>query len=243
MTPFVRLVTCVAAALGLGFATATASAHVSILPERVEQGAAQEFTIRVPTEGDLPTTAIAVEFPPQITIYAFADPPGGWTVRPLRAPDGRFSGVEYTGGEIPATGYADFTVLGTPFEVGTAIFPARQTYGAGRVKPWTGPPEEPGAPAAPETGPTDPGPAPAVEIVAEGSVTEPSTGSGTVPAAGGTGGDTPVASESAAEDDGGSGAAIWLGVIAIGISALAMLGVGLLWSTRPARLPADDERS
>jgi hypothetical protein len=41
-------------------------------------------------------------------------------------------------------------------------------------------------------------------------------------------------------DDDGSGAAIWLGVIAIGISLLAALAVGFLWSTRPARLPEDD---
>ena len=46
-----------------------------------------------------------------------------------------------------------------------------------------------------------------------------------------------------ATDDGDSGAAIWLGVIAIVIAALAALGVGLLWSTRPARLPEDEEAS
>jgi hypothetical protein len=47
----------------------------------------------------------------------------------------------------------------------------------------------------------------------------------------------------AGRDDDDSGAAIWLGVIAIGIAALAAIGVGLLWSTRPARLPEDDEGS
>jgi hypothetical protein len=30
-------------------------------------------------------------------------------------------------------------------------------------------------------------------------------------------------------------------VIAIGIAALAALGTGLLWSSRPATLPADDD--
>ena len=49
------------------------------------------------------------------------------------------------------------------------------------------------------------------------------------------------AAVAAGGDDDDSGAAIWLGVIAIGISALAAVGVGLLWSTRPARLPEDDE--
>jgi uncharacterized protein YcnI len=223
------------AAICLLAAAATAGAHVSVLPEQVEQGVAQEFTIRVPTEGTVPTTAVSVDFPPQITVYAFAPPPEGWTMRPLRAPDGRFRGVEYTGGEIPVAGYIDFTVLGTPFDAGTAVFPARQTYGADTVKAWTGPPEEPGA-VPEETGPTAPGPAAAVEVVPAGSVTEPAAASGSSP-------DTPVASESSGDGDDGSGASVWLGVIAIAISALAMLGVGLLWSTRPARLPSDDERS
>jgi uncharacterized protein YcnI len=233
VTPLVRFLAGLLAAVTLAVAAATAGAHVSVLPATVEQGIAQEFTIRVPTEGDLPTTAVSVDFPEQITVYAFAQVPG-WTVRPLRAPNGRFRGVEYTGGEIPAAGYADFTVLGTPFELGTAVFPARQTYGGDRVKLWTDPPDEPGA-VAEETGPNAPGPAAAVEVVAAGAAADPSAAA--------TSDDTPVASESAAEDDDGSGAAIWLGVIAIAISALAMLGVGLLWSTRPARLPADDERS
>ena len=233
MTPLVRLLAALLATVALASAAATAGAHVSVLPATAEQGVAQEFTIRVPTEGDLPTTAVSVDFPEQITVYAFAQAPG-WTVRPLRAPDGRFRGVEYTGGEIPAAGYADFTVLGTPFELGTAVFPARQTYGGDRVKPWTGPPEQPGA-VPEETGPTAPGPAAAVEVVAAGATADPSGG--------GTNPDAPVASESASagDDSDGSGAAVWLGVIAIGISALAMLGVGLLWSTRPARLPADDD--
>ena len=93
------------------------------------------------------------------------------------------------------------------------------------------PPEEPGEASA-ETGPTDPGPAAAQTIL------EP----GQAPATGGTGG----GGAGGAGGGGGSGgddsdAAIWLGVIAIGIAALAVLATGFLWSTRPATLPAGDE--
>ncbi len=202
-----------------------AAAHVEVLPRTVPQGEAVQFTIRVPTERDVPTTQVRVDFPSQVTVYSFAEPPPGWSMRPLRAADGRFRGVVYSGGRIGVSRYADFHLLGTPVEQGTAVWPARQRYADGQVKPWTGPPEEPGQEAAPESGPTDPGPAAAVEITAPGT-----GGEAAAPAGGGGGG-----------DDDGSGAGIWLGVIAIGISALAALGVGMLWSTRPARLPGDDE--
>jgi hypothetical protein len=200
---------------------APAAAHVDVLPARLEQGAAVELTVRVPTERNLATTAVEVEFPAEVTVYSFGEPPRGWTVEPVRAADGRFRGVVFRGGTIGVGRYADFTMLGTPFETGTVAWKVRQTYADGQVKPWTGPPEDEGA-SSPETGPSAPGPAAQVEIVAPGTVAE-----GTA---------APVD----ARDDGDSGAAIWLGVIAIGIAALAAVGVGLLWSTRPARLPEDD---
>ena len=196
-----------------------ATAHVEVLPTSVPAGEAVEFIVRVPTERDLPTTRVRVDFPPQVTVFSFADPPPGWRITPLRRPDGRFRGVVYSGGAIPVAHYADFRMLGTPFEEGTAIWSSFQTYSDGQVKPWTGPPEQPGAEST-ESGPSAPGPAAAVEI----------TAAGTAPAA-----------AVAADDDDGSGTAIWLGVIAIGISLLAALAVGFLWSTRPARLPEDRE--
>jgi len=198
-----------------------ATAHVEVLPASVPAGEAVEFTVRVPTERDVPTTRVRVDFPDQVTVFSFADPPPGWRITPLRRPDGRFRGVVYSGGSIPAARYADFSMLGTPFEEGTAVWPSRQTYADGQVKPWTGPPEQPGAEST-ESGPTDPGPAAAVEITAPGAA--------------------PAGAPAApADDDDGSGAGIWLGVIAIGISLLAALAVGFLWSTRPARLPEDGE--
>jgi hypothetical protein len=199
---------------------AVATAHVEVLPASVPAGEAAEFTVRVPTERDIPTTGVRIAFPPQVTVFSFADPPPGWRITPLRRPDGRFRGVAYSGGSIPVARYADFRMLGTPFEEGTALWRTRQTYADGQVKPWTGPPEQPGAESS-ESGPAEPGPAAAVEITAPGSA--------------------PASAAAPADDDDGSGTAIWLGVIAIGISLLAALAVGFLWSTRPARLPEDRE--
>lgn len=204
----------------LGGGATPALAHVDVLPTEVAQGEGLEFTIRVPNERDIPTTRVEVDFPAQITVYSFAAPPPGWTMRTVRGPDKRFVRVVYAG-SLPANRYADFQVLGTPFEAGTALWKTRQTYADGLVKPWTAAPEKPGE-ETPESGPTDPGPSAAVTIAAPGTA---------------VGGATPDATTS--ED--GSGAGIWLGVIAIAISAFALLALGFLWSTRPARLPGGDE--
>lgn len=207
------------AALALLVSVAPASAHVEVLPSTGTVEQAQEFTVRVPTERPLPTVAVQVSFPAQVTVYAFGPAPAGWRTTPIRR-DGRFVGVRYTGGSIPVDHYLDFHFLGTPTAYGTAVWKSLQTYADGKVKPWTGPPEAAGAVAS-EGGPTAPGPAPAVVIGVAGAT--PAAGSGTT----GSGDD--------------SGAAVWLGVIAVGLSALACVGVGLLWSSRPMTLPTDDD--
>lgn len=201
--------------LAIAVGAAPATAHVDVLPTRAADGLATEFTIRVPTERDIPTRSVTVRIPPSVTVFSVAEPPPGWRVQEERSVDGRLVGVTWRGGVIGVDRFQDFSILGTPFGEGTAVWESEQIYADGIVKPWTDPPDPEGT-SSPETGPEEPGPAAAVEVVAAGDLV----------VAGGT-------------DDEGSGAAIWLGVIAIGIAALAALGVGLLWSTRPMRLPED----
>jgi uncharacterized protein YcnI len=217
-----RLVRALLATAALLAVAAPAAAHVDVLPTTVTQGEATEFTARVPSERDLPTTRVRLDVPEQVTVYSLGEPPRGWDVTPIRGADGRIRSIVWGGGSIPPERYADFTFLGTAFGEGEAVWPARQTYADGQVKPWTGPPETEGAV---ESGPGDPGPAARVTIAAEG-------------AAPATGGSTSSSSSSSSDD---SGVGIWLGVIAIAIAALAMLAVGFLWSTRPLTLPGDEE--
>lgn len=200
-----------AAALGGACLLAgTAQAHISVHPESAVVRESTEFTIRVPAEGGLTTNAVTVFFPPQVTVYAIADAPG-WTTTVLRRLDGRIRGARWTGGAIPPDQYATFTVLGTPFEAGTTVWKSLQGTTNGTVKRWTGPVET-GDEAAPETGPDKPGPAAAVTV-------------GTEPVAAATGG--------------AGGGSVWPGVIGIALGALALVGVGLVWSSRPAALPPD----
>ena len=209
----VRTAAVTSAALALALvAVGTAQAHIDVLPGTAVLRESTEFTIRVPAEGGLTTNRVRVMFPDQVTVYAVADAPG-WNTRILRQRDGRLRGAEWTGGVIPPDQYADFTVLGTPFEEGTSVWKSEQGLTNGQAKPWTGPPEVEGQ-AAPETGPGTPGPAAAVVISAE------------PPEAGGGGGGS------------GSGT-LWAAIIGIALGALALVGVGMVWASRPAELPPD----
>ena len=202
---------CIPLALAaLAAGATTGSAHISVSPEQAVLRESTEFTITVPAEGGLTTNAVRVFFPSQVSVYAVADAPG-WTTRVLKKPDGRLRGAEWTGGLIPPNQYATFTVLGTPFEEGTSVWRSEQGLTTGKTKKWTGAPET-GDEAAPETGPNAPGPAWAVQVVA-------------TPTAAGSGGS--------------SGGAVWLGVVGIALGVLALVGVGLVWSSRPADLPPD----
>lgn len=191
----------------------TASAHVVVLPSVVAKGTATEFTLQVPTERNIPTVAVRVMFPSQVTVYSFRVPPTGFTVTPILAPNQSIIGAVFRG-TIPVGRYQTFQFLGTAFSTGPTAWDAYQTYADGKIKPWNGPPEPAGA-VSPETGPTQPGPASQVTVVASAASVTPSNGSS----------DT---------------AGIWLGIIAIVIAVGAAVLAGLLWSTRPMRLPDDD---
>lgn len=192
----------------------SASAHVVVLPSVVSLNTSTEFTLQVPTERNLPTVAVRVMFPAQVTVYSFRVPPAGFTVAPILAPNQSIIGAVFRG-TIPVGQYQTFKFLGTAFSTGATTWDAYQTYADGKVKPWTGAPEPAGA-VSPETGPTQPGPASQVTVVASAASVTPSSGGSS---------DT---------------AGIWLGIIAIVIAAGAAVTAGLLWTTRPMRLPEDD---
>jgi uncharacterized protein YcnI len=198
---------------------APASAHVVVVPSIAPEGTPTEFTLQVPTERNLPTTAVRVMFPPQVSVYSFQVLPSGFTVTPILAKNQSIIGAVFRG-TIPVGQYQAFHFLGTPFASGQTLWPAYQTYADGLIKPWNGPVEKPGVVSA-ETGPTQPGPTSAVVIVPAG------TAAASTPTRGGTGGS-------------GSDAAIWLGIVAIVIALGAAAAAGLLWATRPVRLPDDD---
>ena len=119
-------------------ATSVASAHVRVLPEEVPAGSFEVFTVRVPTEKEVPTTAVRVEVPEGFTISR-VQPVPGWDYE-LEEEGGAVSAITWSGGEIGATEFQQFDVQGrTPDEPGDYPWSAYQTYEDGEVVAWAGP--------------------------------------------------------------------------------------------------------
>jgi len=220
--PLPRWAVRTAAAAATLIVVAPASAHVVVLPSVAPKGTPTEFTLQVPTERNVPTTSVRVMFPSQVSVYSFQVPPAGFTVTPILAKNHSIIGAVFRG-TIPVGQYEAFHFLGTPFVTGQTLWPAYQTYADGLVKPWNGSVEKPGSVSV-ETGPTQPGPTSAVEIVPAGTISTSAS------SAGGTAGSS----------GSGSDSGVWLGIVAIVIAIGAAVAAGLLWATRPIRLPDDD---
>jgi uncharacterized protein YcnI len=117
--------------------TSVASAHVRVLPEEVPAGSFEVFTVRVPTERDIPTTGVRIEVPEGFTISR-VEPVPGWDYE-LEEEAGVVSAITWSGAEIGATEFQQFDVQGqTPEETGEYSWRAFQTYEDGSVVEWIG---------------------------------------------------------------------------------------------------------
>jgi uncharacterized protein YcnI len=126
-------------AVCLLFGTASmAWAHVRVLPEEVPADSFEVFTVRVPTEREVPTTEVSVEVPEGFTVSR-VEPVPGWDYE-LEEEAGAVSTITWSGGEIGETEFQQFDIQGrTPVEPGEYAWNAYQTYADGEVVRWTGP--------------------------------------------------------------------------------------------------------
>ncbi len=115
-----------------------ANAHVRVLPEEVPADSFEVFTVRVPTEKDIPTTEIRVEVPEGFTVSR-VEPVPGWDYE-LEEEAGVVRAITWSGGEIGETEFRQFDIQGkTPAEPGEYPWNAYQTYEDGEVVEWIGP--------------------------------------------------------------------------------------------------------
>jgi len=148
-----RRAAAVAALTLAGLAVAsTASAHVTVSPDSLPQGATAELTFKVPNEeSGANTVKLQLRIPTDHPIaQVLAKPVPGWTItvhttklaKPLTTDDGTFTTavdeVDWTGGSIPPGQYQDFQLSVDPLPSDTTqlVFKAVQTYSDGDVVRW-----------------------------------------------------------------------------------------------------------
>ena len=115
----------------------TAYGHVTIQPKQSIAGAAETYTMRVPTEKFVPTVRVEVEFPPTLNVSSFESKPG-WKIEEKKDASGKLVGAILTG-SIPTGESTLFSFKAqNPTEEGTLSWKVIQVYEDGSKSEWTG---------------------------------------------------------------------------------------------------------
>lgn len=119
--------------------TATASAHVTVLPSDAQTSTYQAFTVSVPNEKEIPTITVKLTIPDSIKSVTPTVKPG-WTIsidKDGTEEDARVTSVTWSGGSIGAGLRDDFGFTAkTPDQAGEIQWKAYQTYSDGTVVSW-----------------------------------------------------------------------------------------------------------
>ncbi|WP_438448206.1 YcnI family copper-binding membrane protein [Gorillibacterium sp. sgz5001074] len=117
-----------------------ASAHVVVYPKETTQGTYEMFTLRVPTEKEVPTTKVEVIIPADVTVSRF-EPKPGWQYELTKDASGKITNVRWTatGEGLSSTEFGDFHMQGKVGDKATQlVWKAIQTYKDGSTVEWTG---------------------------------------------------------------------------------------------------------
>ncbi|MBA2940449.1 YcnI family protein [Paenibacillus sp. CGMCC 1.16610] len=118
-----------------------ASAHVTVYPKEATQGSYEMFTVRVPSEKDIPTVKVEVKFPMDSVAVSRFEPKAGWTYEVAKDSAGKITGVTWkaSGDGLASTEFGDFNMQGKVADAATQIvWKAYQTYKDGSVVEWVG---------------------------------------------------------------------------------------------------------
>jgi len=124
-------------ALLLAAVPGLAYGHAVVTPAESSAGQAQQYTLHVPNEKDIPTLTVQLRFPAEIDVTA-VDEQDGWRLALKRDSSGRITGATWTG-SLPPKAKVGFT-----FTARNAAAPATvawnvvQTYEGNVVVEWTG---------------------------------------------------------------------------------------------------------
>src|SRR6478736_3007018 len=108
----------------------TASAHVVVYPQEATQGSYEKFTVRVPTEKEIPTTKVKIEIPKDVEISRF-EPKEGWKYELQKDSSGLITSVTWTATDagLSPTEFGEFNMQGKVGDNAKKIvWKAYQTY-------------------------------------------------------------------------------------------------------------------
>ena len=127
-----------ATTLTILFAAQSVLAHVTISPRESTAGAAETYTIRVPTERGSPTIRIEIEFPMGITISDL-ETTSGWEVETTVNADGEIEGAVWSGGSIAQGETEEFSFdAQNPAEEVALFWKVVQIHSDGSRAEWVG---------------------------------------------------------------------------------------------------------
>ncbi len=119
----------------VGLSVSNASAHVTVKPGEVTTATYQTFTVSVPNEKELPTTAVRVVVPNGVTNVTPTQK-DGWVTETKKDGD-TITEITWKNGQIGQGLRDEFTFSAkTPTEAATIQWKAYQTYSDGLVVAW-----------------------------------------------------------------------------------------------------------
>ena len=121
----------------LAFSAAALQAHVIVTPRESAPGAEQVYTVRVPTEGTVATTALELEIPAALHVTQVTQ--GDGYTFDVRKDGDRIVAITWKR-EIAPKAFALFTFTARNPASGSLQWNAHQTFADGSVRHWVGEP-------------------------------------------------------------------------------------------------------
>jgi len=114
---------------------AAAQAHVSITPRESTQGATEKYTVRIPTEGKVATTAAELEVPEGVIVETL-QAPAGWK-HDVKRKDDRIVAITWQADVKPGEFIEVAFVARNPRQGTRIVWTLRQRFADGTVSDWT----------------------------------------------------------------------------------------------------------
>ena len=130
-----RITAGVAAAAWL--CSAAVQAHISVWPRESAPGATEKYTVRIPTEGTVATTAVDIEIPDGVVVETMLAPGAGWSYE-AKKKDNRIVAVTWKvnvkPGEFIEVGFVARNPRGDATQI---VWTLRQHFADGTSSDWT----------------------------------------------------------------------------------------------------------